>query len=152
MYYQISAIGRFKNSPEKLLFESYKKRLKHSLILKEMEEKRPTTLVEKMTRESILLEESLPKGAFKIILDEAGEMPSSKDFAKLIQNWQDLGYPVLAFLIGGAEGHSSHLKKKGDYHLSLGKLTWPHMMVRILLIEQLFRAESILNNHPYHRA
>ena len=87
-----------------------------------------------------------------IALDERGKDFSSTEFAGLLGRWQDDGVQDLAFMIGGAEGLSEPARQAADVILRLGRLTWPHMLVRGLLAEQLFRAESILSGHPYHRA
>ena len=79
-------------------------------------------------------------------------MLSSADFAKRIGAWRDDGAPCLAFLIGGADGHGDQVLKQAELTLSLGPMVWPHLLVRAMLAEQLWRAASILSGHPYHRA
>jgi 23S rRNA (pseudouridine1915-N3)-methyltransferase len=85
------------------------------------------------------------------VLDERGEAYASARFAALLQDWQHQGTAELHFFIGGADGHSAALRGSGDALLSFGPATWPHMLVRVLLLEQLYRAQSILLRHPYHR-
>jgi len=102
-------------------------------------------------QEGELLLAALPRGAKVIALDEIGKTMTSRDFATLLGRWQDDGAQDLAFMIGGADGLSEAARDAADVILSLGRMTWPHMLVRGLLAEQLFRAESILAGHPYHR-
>ena len=84
-------------------------------------------------------------------LDENGKTPSSREFASLIGKWIDEGVPAISFLIGGANGHAEKLKQKADYKLSFGRMTLPHILARVVLAEQIYRAKTILDGHPYHR-
>ncbi|PIR39811.1 MAG: 23S rRNA (pseudouridine(1915)-N(3))-methyltransferase RlmH [Alphaproteobacteria bacterium CG11_big_fil_rev_8_21_14_0_20_39_49] len=149
----IAAIGKDKRSSATFqLFEEYKKRIKWNVELKEFEHKKnlpPEILKEK---EASLLLQSVEPSAKIIVLDENGKNLSSEEFASLIKTWQDEGSSNLAFLIGGAAGHGKEVLEKADFKLSFGKLTWPHMMVRAMLSEQLYRASSIIAGHPYHRS
>jgi 23S rRNA (pseudouridine1915-N3)-methyltransferase len=86
-----------------------------------------------------------------IVLDERGKPLSSMEFAKKLEGWRDTGRREARFLIGAADGHSAAVKDQADLLLSFGPATWPHMLARAMLAEQLFRATSILANHPYHR-
>jgi 23S rRNA (pseudouridine1915-N3)-methyltransferase len=147
----IISIGRFKNNPQKEIFEIYLKRLTWSVNLRELEVKAALSGDVLKEKEGQLLLDNIPASAKIILLDEKGKNPSSKEFADLLKNYQANGYGNLAFIIGGASGVSEAVKNKADIILSLGKLTFPHMMVRSILAEQLYRAYSILNNHPYHR-
>jgi 23S rRNA (pseudouridine1915-N3)-methyltransferase len=94
---------------------------------------------------------ALPNNAFTVALDIGGAAPTSEDFARQLQAWQGSGR-TLCFLIGGVEGLAAEVLARADAVLSFGKLTWPHMLVRVMLVEQMFRAHSILAGHPYHRA
>ncbi len=94
---------------------------------------------------------AVPKGAQVIALDEQGSKWSSAQLAQLLQQWRMQGRDI-AFLIGGPDGHAADVLVRADQRWSLGPLTFPHAIVRIVLAEQLYRAMSILNNHPYHRA
>ncbi len=94
---------------------------------------------------------ALPEAAFAVALDSGGEAPDSARLATLLERWLGLGRP-LCFLIGGAEGLDAAVIARADYLLSLGALTWPHLLVRAMLAEQLYRARSIAAGHPYHRA
>ncbi len=93
----------------------------------------------------------MPDRAILIALDETGTALSSRAFALRIGRWRDNGIADLAFIIGGAEGLDRALIKRASLVLSLGPMTWPHLMVRAMLAEQLYRAEAILRGHPYHR-
>jgi 23S rRNA (pseudouridine1915-N3)-methyltransferase len=122
--------------------------------LKEVEEKRPLSSAELKAREAELLlaalEESKGKRAV-VVLDERGKQLGSRDFAVRLQRFEDDGTGEIAFLIGGADGHGQAVLDRADLKLSLGTMTWPHMMVRAMLAEQLYRAQAILAGHPYHR-
>lgn len=103
-----------------------------------------------MAAEEKRILEALPAGAFLVVLDERGQAPTSAELAALLQNWQQNGEHV-CFVIGGADGMTDRIKRQARLMLRLSSLTLPHGMVRVLLTEQLYRAVSILNNHPYHR-
>jgi 23S rRNA (pseudouridine1915-N3)-methyltransferase len=147
----LAAVGRAKAGPAKELYQLYAGRLRWRLTLKEVEERRPLPPEALKEQEGELLLAALPRGARVIALDEGGKTLTSLDFAGLLGGWQDDGVQDLAFMIGGADGLSQAARQAADVILSLGRLTWPHMLVRGLLAEQLFRAESILSGHPYHR-
>lgn len=151
----IAAVGKWRTGPERALFEEYRKRLKWPLALKEVEERRPLPPSQLKARESELLQAALPKktgGILLVALDERGKALSSEALAKQISAWQQRGTGDLAFVIGGAGGLDEGLKKDAGMLLSLGAMTWPHMLVRVMLVEQLYRAQQILAGHPYHRA
>ena len=135
----LAAVGRNKAGATKELYELYAARLRWRITLKEVEARRPLLLAQ------------VPGGFRRIALDEGGKQMTSRDFAALLGRWQDDGTQDLAFMIGGADGLSKAARQAADVILSLGRLTWPHMLVRGLLAEQLFRAECILTGHPYHR-
>jgi len=145
------AVGRNKTGATKELYELYAGRLRWRITLKEVEERRSLPPEALKQQEGELLLAALPRGAKVIALDETGKMMTSRDFATLLGRWQDDGAQDLAFMIGGADGLSEAARGAADAILSLGRMTWPHMLVRGLLAEQLFRAESILAGHPYHR-
>jgi 23S rRNA (pseudouridine1915-N3)-methyltransferase len=147
----LAAVGRAKPGPERDLFEHYRSRLSWPLLLKEVEERRPLAVPERQAREAALLLAQVPEGAVLVALDERGQSLDSEGFAARLGRWRDSGRADLAFLIGGADGQAPPLLQRADLLLSLGPLTWPHMLVRGMLAEQLFRAECILSNHPYHR-
>jgi 23S rRNA (pseudouridine1915-N3)-methyltransferase len=145
------AVGRAKAGPQRDLFEHYARRLTPPLTLTEVEEKRPLSDVQLKEREAELLLAAVPKGALLVVLDERGKNLGSQAFAEQLGIWRDSGVGDLAFLIGGAAGHGALLKAQAGYSLSLGAMTWPHMLVRGLVAEQLYRGFSILSGHPYHR-
>jgi 23S rRNA (pseudouridine1915-N3)-methyltransferase len=151
MQITVAAVGRARPGPERALFDHYRQRLSWSLTLKEVEEKRPLTVIERMGREAEMLLAAVPAGAVVVALDERGGPISSEDFAARLGTWRDQGRARVAFLIGGADGHTDAVRNRSDLLLSFGRMTWPHMLVRGLLAEQLYRAECILANHPYHR-
>lgn len=109
-----------------------------------------TTAAQGMAAEEKRLLEALPAGAFLVILDERGQAPTSVQLAEHLNRWQQNGEHV-CFIIGGADGMTEQLKQQANLMLRLSSLTLPHGMVRVLLTEQLYRAASILQNHPYHR-
>ncbi len=148
----VAAVGRAKPGPERALYDHYVRRLAWPLALKEVEEKRPLGTPERMAREAELLLAAVPAGAVVVALDERGRDLGSEDFAARLGGWRDDGRADIAFLIGGADGHHESVRARADLLLSFGKLTWPHMLVRGMLAEQLFRAQCILSGHPYHRA
>ena len=105
-----------------------------------------------MAGEATLLRRALPKGALVCCLDERGRAEPSPEFARRLAGWRDAGRGDVAFVIGGADGIDGGLRAEADHLLSLGPMVWPHMLVRVMLAEQLYRAASILAGGPYHRA
>ena len=104
----------------------------------------------RMAAEEKRLLEAIPQGAFLVVLDERGKAPTSVELAQHLKSWQQNGEHV-CFIIGGADGMTDRLKQQANMMMRLSSLTLPHGMVRVLLTEQLYRAVSILHNHPYHR-
>jgi len=150
------AVGKFgkvkgKPSPEQLLFDQYAARPGFPLSLKEVEEKRPIEGPERQRREASLLLGAVPAGAYLVALDEAGKTFTSPAFATWLGQRRDDGVRDVAFVIGGADGLDPGVREKAGLVLSLGAMTWPHLLVRGLLAEQLYRAHAILTGHPYHR-
>lgn len=147
----IAAVGRAKASPEQQLYHDYAGRLKWKLECKEFEAKLADTAQRKAREAELLL--AACKGYGKIIaLDETGKNLSSAEFADHMKRWQGQGNSSFAFVIGGADGLDKIVLEKSHLVWSLGKVTWPHLLVRALLAEQLYRASSIISGHPYHRA
>lgn len=105
-----------------------------------------------MAAEATLLERAVPAGALLCVMDERGKTMPSPEFAKQLASWRDDGHRDVAFIIGGADGIAPKLRSKADFKLSFGAMVWPHMLVRVMLAEQLYRAASILSGGPYHRA
>ncbi|MEZ5757571.1 MAG: 23S rRNA (pseudouridine(1915)-N(3))-methyltransferase RlmH [Emcibacteraceae bacterium] len=147
----IIAVGRLKKSPESDLVNTYLKRCPWKVDITEVEERRPITGTERMVREGDLILKAIPDNAMVIALDERGREMRSTDFAFKIRDWQDQGISNLVFLIGGAEGYDDRVKNRADMLISFGIMTWPHLMVRAMLCEQLYRASTILAGHPYHK-
>ena len=151
MEYSLIAVGRARRGPERDLFEHYAARLKPALALREVEEKRPLPPPELKERESHLLLSAVPDQAALVALDERGKHLDSKALARLLCDWKDDGRRQTAFVIGGANGLADTVRGRADLVLCLGRLTWPHMMVRGMIAEQLYRAQQINAGHPYHR-
>ena len=104
-----------------------------------------------IAEEAVLLRKAIPNRAVTMILDERGKLLSSVTFSQKLGVWRDTGVQDLAILIGGADGLDPSLRAEADFALSFGKMVWPHLLARVMLSEQLFRAASILGNTPYHR-
>ena len=146
------AVGRWKSGPEKALFEHFAGRITPMPKLVEVEERKKLPPDQLKIKEAELLLGAVPKGASIVVLDGGGKSLSSEALARRVGTWRDEGVREIAWLIGGADGHGKAVLQKADLVLSLGALTWPHLMVRAMLAEQLFRTQSILAGHPYHRA
>lgn len=104
-----------------------------------------------MIAEAPLLERVIPKGAVIVALDERGQLLKSPKFAQKLAGWRDDGRGDVAFIIGGADGIAPDLRDRADFKLSFGQMVWPHMLARVMLTEQLYRAATILAGSPYHR-
>lgn len=148
----IAAIGKARSGPEQALFDTYTARLPWKIDVKELEIKKELAADVRRAREGELLLGAVPEGARVVALDERGKNEGSAAFATRLGRWRDDGVRAIAFLIGGAGGLDEPVRKRADLVLSLGAMTWPHLLVRGLLAEQLYRAHSILSGHPYHRA
>ncbi|MFE3835971.1 23S rRNA (pseudouridine(1915)-N(3))-methyltransferase RlmH [Pseudogemmobacter sonorensis] len=156
MRIHICAVGRLRAGPERVLSDDYLDRLgKQGRTLglgpareHEVEDRKNLC----MEAEAALLARAIPQGALVCTLDERGQMLSSPEFAALLAKWRDAGRQDLAFLIGGADGLSPGLRARADASISFGPMVWPHMLVRVMLAEQLYRAATILAGGPYHRA
>lgn len=146
----VAAVGRAKAGPHQALQQLYARRIGWPLAIVEVEERRKLAAAERREREAALLLGRVPERARIIALDEHGRALASADFASLVARWRDDGSDI-AFLIGGADGHGEAVQRRADLLLSLGPMTWPHLLVRGMLLEQLYRAQQILGGHPYHR-
>jgi 23S rRNA (pseudouridine1915-N3)-methyltransferase len=129
----------------------YIERIVPPVAIVELEEKRRLSAPELKNREAELILAAVPAGARLVALDERGAVWSSRDFAERLRAWRDGGAGALAFAIGGAEGLGAAVIERADAVMSLGAMTWPHLLARSLLLEQLYRAQQILAGHPYHR-
>ena len=138
MLLHIVARGKIGRSPEAELVDRYLKRIVWPVKLTELPDKGGNV-------------PPLPASGVTIVLDERGQAISSMELAKKLEAWRDGGKREARFLIGAADGHSDAQRAEADLLLSFGKATWPHLLARAMLAEQLFRATSILANHPYHR-
>jgi len=152
----IVAVGRLRAGPELDLITDYLTRFDRSgralslgpAQVIEVEDKKGGG----MAAEGALIERAIPNGSLVCCLDERGRVMSSPDFADTLGGWRDQGRQDVAFVIGGADGIDPAVRGRTDAALSFGKMVWPHMMVRVMLSEQLYRAASILAGAPYHRA
>ena len=151
MRLHLIVVGRLKSGPHEALARHYAERLTFPLTMREVEEKRPLPAAELKEREGVLLLAAMPERATVVALDARGKTLASEAFAERLARWRDAATADLAFLIGGAEGLSPAVLQKADLVLSLGTMTWPHLLVRGMLLEQLYRAQQILAGHPYHR-
>jgi 23S rRNA (pseudouridine1915-N3)-methyltransferase len=149
--FYVLAIGRQRRGPLFDLQQLYAKRLAPPVAIVELEEKRLLPAPELKRREAELIFAAVPQGARLVALDRRGEEWTSRGFADRIALWRDSGVPALAFAIGGAAGLGDAVIARADAVLSLGAMTWPHLLARIMLLEQLYRAQQILAGHPYHR-
>ena len=154
----VAAIGKLKRGAESDLAERYSARAAksgrqiglRSLEVIEIAESRARDGQRRMLEESIALANIIPKGAATVLLDPRGETLDSHSFAARLRGWNDGGRDA-AFVIGGPDGLAPTLSENADLHLAFGALTWPHQLVRIMLLEQIYRAVTILSGHPYHR-
>ena len=147
---RLLAIGKAGSGPEAELFSRYATRIRPSLTLAEFAAGQGS-VAEIKRREADALVGALSAQDFVIALDSGGQTPDSEELARLLERWTETG-KKLAFLIGGAEGFDATVIARANAKLSLGRLTWPHMLVRPMLAEQIYRAQMILAGHPYHRA
>ena len=148
----IAAIGRMKAGPLRDLYDEYAARMTWPLALREVEIKKTLAVDERRRQEADLLRTTVPPGAKMVVLDERGAALSSEAFSRRLEGWRDDGVGDAVFLIGGADGIDQNLRVEADLVLSLGLMTWPHLLVRGMLAEQLYRAQQIMAGHPYHRA
>lgn len=152
----ICAVGRLRTGPERSLIDDYTKRFNAAgrglglgpLTEHEVEDKKGGG----PGAEAALLARAIPEGALICCLDERGDEWTSTDFAARIANWRDQGRADLAFVIGGADGLDKPLRARADARIRFGRMVWPHMLARVMLSEQIYRAATILNGSPYHRA
>jgi 23S rRNA (pseudouridine1915-N3)-methyltransferase len=156
----ICAIGRLKQGPERELAASYRKRAEaagrplgwRDIEVIEIRESRAHDAERRRIEESIALANVIPEAAMVVILDQRGENIDSAGLASLLRRWREENCPAGAFIVGGADGLAPSLAQRAKLQLAFGTATWPHQLVRIMLLEQLYRAGTILAGHPYHRA
>ncbi|GAB5387228.1 MAG: 23S rRNA (pseudouridine(1915)-N(3))-methyltransferase RlmH [Alphaproteobacteria bacterium] len=148
----IASIGRFgKKDVARSLYDEYAGRSRWTITLRELEVKKRLSGPALTEAEATLLEQACPQGAKRIVLDERGKSLPSPKFADQLGRWQDEGINQICLMIGGADGHAHSIRQSADLLLSLGSMTWPHLLVRGLVAEQVYRAQCILTGHPYHR-
>jgi 23S rRNA (pseudouridine1915-N3)-methyltransferase len=156
----VAAIGRLKQGPERDLAERYRKRAADAgrqlglrgVEIVEIRESRADDAGKRMLEESIALANVIPPRAAVVLLDAHGDNLDSASLAAQLAKWRANDRPAAIFMIGGADGLAPALRAKAELRLAFGAATWPHQLVRIMLLEQLYRATTILTGHPYHRA
>ncbi len=156
----ILAVGKLKAGPEKDLAARYLDRLAKAGPaigielgrIVELSESRAASSDQRKREEAVMLAGAAPDGAIVITLDERGKALGSEELATMIGDWRDNGQRDIVFVIGGADGLEPEFRSRANLTLNLGRLTWPHQLVRILIAEQLYRTVTILSGHPYHRA
>jgi len=151
MRLHVIAVGRLRDEPLKAVERHYAERIRWPLAIREVEERRKLPPAQMKAREGALLLEAVPRAATVVALDETGTALSSAGLAARLAAWRDDDADI-AFLIGGADGLDDSVRARAALVLSLGPMTWPHFLVRGMLLEQLYRAQQILAGHPYHRA
>jgi 23S rRNA (pseudouridine1915-N3)-methyltransferase len=156
----VAAVGRLKQGPERELAERYRKRAADAgrsaglsaFDIVEIKESRAGDAARRMLEESIAIANIIPERAVTVILDAGGESVSSAAFASRLQDWRNQDKPAVVFIIGAADGLAPTLRDQASLAIAFGAATWPHQLVRIMLLEQLYRAVTILAGHPYHRS
>ena len=149
MKYIISAIGKAKTQQEDLITLKYLKRIKN-IEIKQYEIK-PNNKQKKIEEEGLKLISSTPSNGRLVLLDEQGENLTSPALAKMVLDWRNDNIAYINFAIGGAFGNGDQIKRRADKIIALGKLTWPHQMVKMMIAEQIYRIETIIQGHPYHK-
>ena len=155
MRLHICAVGRLRAGPERELLDDYLTRFDRTgralglapAAVHEVDDRKGGG----MAAEARLLERAIPNGALIVALDERGRLLSSPEFANRLAGWRDQGQGHVAFFIGGADGIDPAMRARADFKLSFGQMVWPHMLARVMLSEQLYRAATILSGSPYHR-
>jgi 23S rRNA (pseudouridine1915-N3)-methyltransferase len=156
----VIAIGRLKQGPEREIVERYRKRLDdvgrklgfRGIEIIEIPESRARDASSRMADEAAAISDAIPENSVLVMLDERGENIGSRGLADRLGRWRDQSIASTIFVIGGADGLSPDLRSKDCLRIAFGAATWPHQLVRIMLLEQLYRAATILAGHPYHRA
>ena len=147
----IAAVGRLRDAPSRALFDSYAARLVWPLTVREVELKRQLPSEQAKAEEARLLLDAIGEKATVVALDEHGAEWTSAEFARRVGVWRDAGVSDLAFAIGGADGHGPALTERAAAKVAFGRMTWPHRLARVMLVEQIYRAQQIIAGHPYHR-
>ena len=155
----VAAVGRLKAGAERELAERYRERAAKAgrgiglrdVEIVEIRDSRAQDTAKRVLEESIALANVIPDGAVTIVLDERGDNLDSAAIAGQIKMWREAGRPAAVFIVGGADGLDRDIKQRATVRLAFGAATWPHQLARIMLLEQLYRAVTILSGHPYHR-
>lgn len=147
----IAAVGRDRSGPTRALFDDYAQRCPWPVHLIEIAPRAAEPAQRRLEEEAERLHRSLPAHAVVVALDERGKSLASRSFARKLAAWREAGRLEIAFLIGGADGLAPSLLARADERLAFGPMTWPHRLVRVMLLEQIYRAATILAGHPYHR-
>lgn len=156
----VIAVGRLKQGPERELAERYRTRFDEigrklgfrSLEIHEIPESRARDAAARMAEEASAISGQIPEQSVLVALDERGTPVDSASFARQLGRWRDDGVASTIFIIGGADGLSPDLRRKAKLSVAFGAATWPHQIVRVMLLEQIYRAATLLAGHPYHRA
>jgi len=156
----VISIGRLKQGPERELVERYRERFDdigrklgfRGLDIHEIPESRAREAATRMAEEAAAISAAIPARSITVALDERGDNIDSAAFARHLGRWRDDQVANTIFVIGGADGLSPDLRRKAKLSVAFGAATWPHQMVRVMLLEQVYRAATILAGHPYHRA
>ena len=156
----VISIGRLKQGPERELSERYRERFNdisrklgfHGLEIHEIPESRARDAATRIAEEAAAISAAIPEKSVLVALDERGDNVDSASFARHLGRWRDEAIGNTIFAIGGADGLSPELRGKAKLRIAFGSATWPHQMVRVMLLEQIYRAATILAGHPYHRA
>jgi 23S rRNA (pseudouridine1915-N3)-methyltransferase len=156
----VIAVGRLKQGPERELAERYRERFDdigrklgfRGLDIQELPESRARDTATRIAEEATAIAGAIPEKSVLVALDERGQNVDSTAFAGHLGRWRDESVATTVFAIGGADGLSPELQRKAKLKVAFGAATWPHQIVRVLLLEQLYRAATILAGHPYHRA
>ncbi|MCF8496524.1 MAG: 23S rRNA (pseudouridine(1915)-N(3))-methyltransferase RlmH [Alphaproteobacteria bacterium] len=146
----IIAVGRLRKGPFFELCQDYSTRIRWSLSLYEVESKQ-TDAAAAQREESRKIAEHLHESATLIALDERGESLRSTEFASVLRTFADSGRSHIQFVIGGADGLTPDIRDRAHRLMSFGRQTWPHLLARVMLLEQVYRAQQIIAGHPYHR-
>jgi 23S rRNA (pseudouridine1915-N3)-methyltransferase len=156
----VIAVGRLKQGPERELAERYSERFEElgrklgfrGLAIHELSESRARDTATRVNEEAAAISAQIPEKSVLVALDESGDSIDSAAFARHLGRWRDESVGNTIFVIGGADGLSPDLRRKAKLKLAFGAATWPHQIVRVMLLEQIYRAATILAGHPYHRA
>jgi 23S rRNA (pseudouridine1915-N3)-methyltransferase len=156
----VVSIGRLKQGPERELAERYRERFDdigrklgfRGLDIHEIPESRARDPATRIAEEAAAISAAIPEKSILVALDERGDNVDSATFARYLGRWRDEQAGHTIFTIGGADGLSPDLRRKAKLRIAFGSATWPHQMVRVMLLEQIYRAATILAGHPYHRA